>query len=253
MAVRAVVVRGVHTDPRSRPRRVSRVATLVPHARTGGRMTTQDDDAGAAPVAPVDRAATTAAEDATATPAPAVGTDPTLDLALEPRTDVPTTDEAAGADADAGTDADAVEAPGDDARQRRRARVVTLTIVGVITLGAVAEVEAWPVTAFRLFSQVRTDTSSSLQLVVVRPDGATSPLTLKPADDVVVITGHQYATLRDLPPARQRAKVDAWLALGGVDRADVATVRLDRVTLHYDAAADRWVETKRVTVTEVAP
>jgi len=147
----------------------------------------------------------------------------------------------------------APDAGADDTRQRRRARVVTWTVLAVIVLGALCEVEAWPVTAFRLFSQVRTDTSSSLQLVVVHPDGTSSPLLLKPANDVVVITGHQYATLRDLPPARQRAKVDAWLDLAGVDRADVASVRLDRVTLRWDDATGRWVETKRAEVTEVTP
>lgn len=141
----------------------------------------------------------------------------------------------------------------DDARQRRRARAVTLAIVGVIVLGALAEVEAWPVTAFRLFSQVRTDTSSSLQLVVVHPDGSTAPLVLEPDDDVVVITGHQFATLRDLPPARQRAKVDAWLDLAHVSRADAASVRLERVTLRFEAATGTWVETGRTVVTRVTP
>ncbi|MDM7854855.1 hypothetical protein [Cellulomonas alba] len=179
-------------------------------------MTSQDDEAGAAAVAPgadAGSAAPGARDDARAT----------------------------------------TPAAPDDTRQRRLARIVTCAVVGVIVLGALAEVEAWPVTAFRLFSQVRTDTSTSLQLVVVHPDGSSAPLLLKPANDVVVITGHQFATLRDLPASKQRAKVDAWLDLAGIDPADVASVRLDRVTFRWDDATGRWAETKRTEVTEVTP
>jgi hypothetical protein len=191
-------------------------------------MSTEDDEAGAAPDG-------TRSDESGAAP------------------DGTRSDESGAARAGTGTGPDDDAVAPDDARQRRRARIVTFAVVGVIVLGALAEVEAWPVTAFRLFSSVRTDTTSSLQLVVVHPDGSTAPLALQPANDVVVITGHQFATLRDLPPDRQRAKVDAWLDLAGVDRADVASVRLDRVTFHYDADAGRLVETKRTHVTEVTP
>lgn len=199
-------------------------------------MTSQDDESGAAAMAP-------GADAGSAAPGPRDDVRPTT----------PAADHAGAPIVEAGAEVPATPVAPDDARQRRLARAVTWAVLGVIVLGALAEIEAWPVTAFRLFSQVRTDTSTSLQLVVVHPDGSTAPLLLKPANDVVVITGHQFATLRDLPASKQRAKVDAWLDLAGVDRADVASVRLDRVTLSWDDATGRWAETKRTEVTEVTP
>ena len=50
----------------------------------------------------------------------------------------------------------------DETRQRRRARLVTYSMVVVLLLVAAVHLELWPLTAFRLFSEVRTGTGSSI-------------------------------------------------------------------------------------------
>lgn len=138
-------------------------------------------------------------------------------------------------------------------RDARRARTVTLTLLAVLVLGAATEAEVWPVTAFRLFSTVRTHTSVRLELVLVRADGTTTPWRPRAHDDVVGVTTHQFAQLPHLDPVRARAKVDAWLDLADTPRESVATVRLDRVTSRFDDTTGRWADTDRRTELEVAP
>lgn len=138
-----------------------------------------------------------------------------------------------------------------EARDKRLARRVTVGTILVLLLVAAVGVEAWPLTAFRLFSAVRTDTTTSVQLVVVSPDGSRTPLRL-PSNQVLGITAHQFVDLAEESPAEQRRKVRAWLGVSGIDPEGVASVELVRTTRSADAAGTPYV-TDQVVVVTVAP
>lgn len=137
--------------------------------------------------------------------------------------------------------------------QRRRARRVTYSAVGVLLLVALVQVELWPLTAFRLFSDVRTGTRSSIELVAVGADGTRTPIRLDPRNPVVVTTGRQYANVATAAPDEQRAMVRAWLTAAGIDPATVADARLERVGLAMDPRTLDWDETSRTLLVEVDP
>jgi len=134
---------------------------------------------------------------------------------------------------------------GEDARESRIARRVTVGTIVVLLLVALVQLELWPLTAFRLFSTVRTGHSAGLQLVAIAPDGTEQPLRL-PGDQVFSTTSHQYPDLPHESAAVQRAKVRAWLVACGIDPADVAKVELVRTSRSADASG-----TPRVTGTKV--
>ena len=52
-------------------------------------------------------------------------------------------------------------------------------------------------------------------------------------------------------PARQREMVGAWLTAAGIDPADVADARLERVGLAMDPGTLDWQETSRTLLVEV--
>lgn len=139
----------------------------------------------------------------------------------------------------------------DGRRQARRARWVTGVAVAVLLGVAAAEVELWPLTSYRLFSGVRTESRSSLELVAVGPDGSRTPVPLDEHDQVLGTTSHQFRHLRDLPPAQRRAMAGAWLQLAGIDVADVARVEVERVRRTMDARTLEARVTDRRPVLEV--
>jgi hypothetical protein len=139
----------------------------------------------------------------------------------------------------------------DDGRQRTLARRVTVGTIVVLLLVALSGLEAWPLTSFRLFSNVRTGTTSGYALMVVAPDGTSEPIHL-PGNQVLSTTTHQYADLAHESPATQRAKVRAWLDAAGVDPSDVAAVELVRTTRTPDAAGVPQI-TKQDVVVRVTP
>jgi len=122
-------------------------------------------------------------------------------------------------------------------RDRRTARVVAWCTLGVIGLGAAAEAEAevWPVTAFRLFSTVRTADGATTSLVVLDADGArtTVPVGSHPSE-VLATTSHQLVDLRHLPAHVARDKVVAWLQLAGLDPADFRSAVVERTSWTMD-------------------
>ncbi|MBE7700100.1 hypothetical protein H9623_07240 [Oerskovia sp. Sa1BUA8] len=138
------------------------------------------------------------------------------------------------------------------AADRRRARGVTYGIVLALLLTAAVQVEVWPLTAYRLFSAVRTDTSTVLDLVAETADGDVTVLPAHPAEPLTT-TASQYRTLTTAPPERRHAMVTAWLDLAGIDTATVSTVRLDRTVRTLEPGTDRWVVRSRETVLEVVP
>ena len=131
-------------------------------------------------------------------------------------------------------------ADGTEDRERSRpagarwGRIVTYGVVAGLLVAAQLEVEAWPVTSFRLFSQVRTDRSVGLELVAVDPGGGRHPVVLDGVADRVGNVAQQLDLLRSDPPEVQRAKASAWMELVGVDPAKMARVELERVQRRLD-------------------
>jgi hypothetical protein len=133
---------------------------------------------------------------------------------------------------------------------RVRARLVAYGVVLTLLATAAVEAEIWPLTAHRLFSTVRTDTITSLDLVASTADG---DVVVRPADDSepLVTTTRQYGDLAEASPHERRAMVGAWLGLAGIDPAEVDTVRLERAVRAHSAGA--WTERSREILLEVVP
>lgn len=141
----------------------------------------------------------------------------------------------------------------DEQGARRRARRVTYTAVLVLLVAAAAHLELWPLTSYRLFSEVRTADRSGLELVAVDADGGRTVVRPGADNPVVATTGHQYGALPRVSAERRTAMVRAWLRAAGVDPADVAHVRLERVGRVTDARSLDGDETSRTLVLEVEP
>ncbi len=132
-----------------------------------------------------------------------------------------------------------------------RARIVTYGTVAVMALAVVFQVEAWPVTSFRLFSNVRTDTRSQLQLYVIASDGTRTLVHLRPDQSNVVKTSHQLRDVQAAPPPRQREMVEAWIIGGGLDPADGRLAVIERVRTRITRDGTPPTELSRSVVVEV--
>lgn len=142
-----------------------------------------------------------------------------------------------------------VDAPPAEAR---RARIVTYALVGVLLAAAAVQVDAWPVSAYRLFSSLRTADGVSLTLWAVGQDGERT--NLRPTgSEVLATTTHQYRELGEADPARQREMVDAWLGLAGIAPSEVSEVVLERGGWRMDAATRDTQPTGTDVVAVVAP
>jgi hypothetical protein len=138
----------------------------------------------------------------------------------------------------------------DGSRDRRVARWVTWGTLAVILVGAAAEQEIWPITSFRLFSVVRTADGVSTSLVAVRADGTRVPVPL-PSQEVLATTSHQLARLADATGTEQRAKIEAWLGLAGMDPDDYTTVAVHRTPWTMDPVTRERVTGEDRVVAEV--
>jgi hypothetical protein len=116
----------------------------------------------------------------------------------------------------------------------RWGRVVTYGVVAGLLVAAQLELEVWPVTSFRLFSQIRTDRSVGMQLVAVDADGARVPVPLDDVSDRVGNVVQQLELLRTDDPEVQRAKAIAWLQLVGIGPEGVERAELERVQRRLD-------------------
>ncbi|HWV77512.1 MAG TPA: hypothetical protein VN027_09435 [Isoptericola sp.] len=137
-------------------------------------------------------------------------------------------------------------------RERCRARRVTYSAVAVLLLAALVQLDVWPITAYRLFSNVRTADGVSLTLWAEGLDGERTDLR-PPAGEVLGTTTHLYRQLEHAEPAHARELDSAWLELAGVRRADVAQVVLERTTWRMDAETREKHETGRAVVAVVQP
>src|SRR5690606_38562502 len=106
---------------------------------------------------------------------------------------------------------------------------------------------------FHLFSSVRTDTGTSLELVAVHDDGTSTPVRLSPDNPVLRTTAHQYRDLITAPAPERRAMALAWLRAADVDPDTVDVVRLERLTRVMEPTGSGWAwrETGREPRTEV--
>lgn len=113
----------------------------------------------------------------------------------------------------------------------RRARWVAYGLVALLALSVVAQVEWWPLSSFRLFSQARTGTATTWQVALVDATGAEHPLSFDRLPRGYR-GSHQLApTLRGLPGERRDAVCRAWADAAADRLAIVATeVRVYRVT-----------------------
>ncbi len=131
-----------------------------------------------------------------------------------------------------------------DALHARRARRVTYGLVAVLLIAALAHLELWPLTSFRLFSSMRTATGSTLQLVATTSDGVRTTVPAKP---------QMLARLPEASDVEAVTMVDAWLDDAGLDLAQTRTVTLERRMWRLDPETMESHETGRVVLREVEP
>lgn len=121
-------------------------------------------------------------------------------------------------------------------RRRLLARTVTYGLCGVMLVVGAGQVELWPLTAFRLFSGVRTPESVSWQVAVVDARGVERTITLPSADELG-LPHHVLPALVDAPPAEQQATVWAYVEAAGEGAGSVAA-RVYAVTTRTPAEPD---------------
>ena len=136
-------------------------------------------------------------------------------------------------------------------RDARVGRAVTWSFLAVLTIAAVGGLELWPLTSFRLFSEVRTADQTRLELVAEHLDGTEEQLLVSATNPVLVTTDRQFPDLPREPEEVQREMVLAWLDVSGVDPATVGSVRLDRIARQYDVDTHTWADVGRTTLVDV--
>ena len=110
------------------------------------------------------------------------------------------------------------------------ARAVVYGFLGALLLVALTGSEAWPLSSFRLFSDIRTEESTGWRLVAVTPAGVERPVDVR-GDADSRRASRELHRLDDLPPANQRRRVITWLDLAHVDPRRYKSVRLYRVSI----------------------
>ncbi len=113
------------------------------------------------------------------------------------------------------------------------ARVVTYSLLGALVLVAGLNAEIWPLSAFRLFSQLRTGESVTWEVATVTGDGHVTDVALPSAssESSARVRGahHVLPRLGERPVPEQRRVLGSYLRAAGVATATVAAVRVYRV------------------------
>lgn len=120
--------------------------------------------------------------------------------------------------------------------QRRTARVVTYGLVGILAVSAVAQLELWPLSSMRLFSELRSGQRQALVLTAVGHHGERSPVPLNRTVRQTRAAQQQLPDLPDLGPTVRRRAIVAWLTTAGLDPDRYDAVILERVTYRLDPA-----------------
>lgn len=113
----------------------------------------------------------------------------------------------------------------------RRARLVCYGLVGLLVFSVVTQVEWWPLSSFRLFSQARTATATSWEVALVDDAGAERTIPFGRLPRSFRGYSHIAPALRRLPPAERDAVCRAWAdAAAGPTGVVAGQVRVYRVT-----------------------
>ncbi|MFD2793876.1 hypothetical protein ACFS27_10005 [Promicromonospora vindobonensis] len=132
-------------------------------------------------------------------------------------------------------------------RARRLARGVAYGAPALLLAVAIAGVDFWPFSAYRLFSTVRSDATSSQQLVVSFADGTERAVSC--VDHPVLRETMRFVPKLAVIDARTRdVMLDTWFADCDIDGADVVRVRIDRVDRTVDPVTHVTTETAVTTV-----
>ncbi|WP_125776575.1 hypothetical protein [Antribacter gilvus] len=119
----------------------------------------------------------------------------------------------------------------------RRARSVTWGTVSVLVVAAVVQVDFWPLTAYRLFSTIRTDERTVTRLIAV-VDGEDRSVT--PRGPLISTTTRFVASLPEADDAARATMLATWLPHLGLDPADVTSLRLESVHQVLDPETLLW-------------
>ena len=124
----------------------------------------------------------------------------------------------------------------------RLARRVTYGTLGILLAAGVAQVDFWPLSAYKLFSGVRTDTVTSTRLVATLDDG-TEAMVGRGSDPVLAPTQNFLPELADADPGTRQVMLTTWLEQAGLDLAEVRVLRTEHVRRVVDPATLAWSET----------
>ena len=132
-------------------------------------------------------------------------------------------------------------------RARRLARGVTYGAPALLLVVALLGIDFWPFSAYRLFSTVRSDATSSQRLVVSFGDGTEQAVSC--VDHPVLRETMRFVPQLPVVDTKTRdVMFDTWFADCGIDGADVVRVRIDRVDRAVDPVTHVTTETAVTTV-----
>lgn len=129
--------------------------------------------------------------------------------------------------------------------QRTLARRVLTTMMVLLLGSAVSGLELWPLSSYRLFSVVRSDSHAARVLVAVHGDGSRTPVHFGADNPVVATTAHLLDDVRHQSPQRQRRMAEAWLAVSDANLEDVVGLRVEIVRRVQDPDNLLWTEESR--------
>ena len=124
----------------------------------------------------------------------------------------------------------------------RLARRVTYGTLGMLLAAGVAQVDFWPLSAYKLFSGVRTDTVSATRLVAALDDGSEATVG-RGSDPVLAPTQNFVPALAGADAATRQVMLTTWLEEAGLDPAEVRELRTERVLRVLDPVTLAWSET----------
>ena len=130
-------------------------------------------------------------------------------------------DDAAGVTAEAA-------APGDE--PPRWARVLSISLIALVLVCGVARVEAWPLSAFRLFSGMRGAERVSYQLQAVDPQGKETELPFGRLPVAYRNTQNLLPHFNRMTAAEREEICDAWARTPRENGQSVAFLRVYRIT-----------------------
>lgn len=119
-----------------------------------------------------------------------------------------------------------------DVSAPRWARLWVVVFLAAFAICALGGIEAWPLTGWRLFSEMRHEKERSWQATIVRAGGGETPMPFRAMGRAYGHAPQVLPALPTLPRARRDAVCSAWLArariAAGVDGVRVRVYRVSR-------------------------